>query len=68
MRNHKSLHAVRRRATTIRLAAAVSGVLAAASSHGQPAPENDESLEEVFVLGRGETRQVQSITAAQIEQ
>jgi iron complex outermembrane receptor protein len=47
---------------------AIGAVLAGAAAQAQQA-DNDSAdpLEEVIVLGRGETRQVQSITAQQIE-
>jgi iron complex outermembrane receptor protein len=57
----------RRATATLQLAAAISGVLLAAASQAQNAA-NDDTLEEVFVLGRGETRQVQSIGAQEIAQ
>jgi iron complex outermembrane receptor protein len=63
--------AAKRRLGATQLALAVSTVLWAAASHGveSAAPEsNAPSLDEVVVLGRGETRQVQSVTAEQIEQ
>lgn len=47
------------------LALAVHCVLCAVAAHAQ---ESQDTLEEVFVLGRGETRQVQSVSAKQIEQ
>jgi iron complex outermembrane recepter protein len=45
----------------------VGAVLLAGNAQGQTA-SNDTTLEEVFVLGRGETRQVQTVTAQQIDQ
>jgi iron complex outermembrane recepter protein len=49
------------------LALAVHCALLAFSAHAQQSGSSD-TLEEVFVLGRGETRQVQSISAKQMEQ
>ena len=47
---------------------AIGAVLAGAAAQAQQADNNAaDPLEEVIVLGRGETRQVQSITAQQIE-
>jgi iron complex outermembrane recepter protein len=50
---------------SIALSFAIGGVLAAASQ--LHASEASETVEEVVVLGRGETRQVQSITQQQID-
>ncbi len=51
-----------------KLVFAIGAVLAAAAAQAQQADSNAaDPLEEVIVLGRGETRQVQSITAQQIE-
>ena len=51
-----------------RLVFAIGAVLAGAAAQAQQADSNAaDPLEEVIVLGRGETRQVQSITAQQIE-
>ena len=50
------------------LAIVIHGVLSAAAAQAQSSTGGDkESLEEIFVLGRGETRQVQSVSAQQIE-
>jgi hypothetical protein len=50
-----------------RLVFAIGAVLAGAAAQAQQADSNAaDPLEEVIVLGRGETRQVQSITAQQI--
>lgn len=57
----------RRGAPTLQLALAIGGVLLAAASQAQNAGSGD-TVEEVFVLGRGETRQVQSIGAQEIAQ
>jgi len=52
--------------------AAIAGILAAASAHAAgPAPDPSAAgatVEEVIVLGRGETRQVQSVSALQLDQ
>jgi iron complex outermembrane receptor protein len=48
------------------LAAAVSAILSAAAQAQEPRRDSS-SLEEVIVLGRGETRQVQSVGAQQID-
>ena len=51
-----------------RLVFAIGAVLASAAAQAQQADNSAaDPLEEVIVLGRGETRQVQSITAQQIE-
>src|SRR5688572_20926133 len=50
------------------LALAIHGILLALPTDAQETGNSKETLEEVFVLGRGETRQVQSVSAKQIEQ
>jgi iron complex outermembrane recepter protein len=51
-----------------KLVFAIGAVLAGAAAHAQQQADNTtDPLEEVIVLGRGETRQVQAITAQQIE-
>lgn len=50
-----------------KLVFAIGAVLAAAAAQAQQAESTAGPLEEVIVLGRGETRQVQTITAQQIE-
>jgi iron complex outermembrane receptor protein len=68
MRNTQSSGAPRR---TLQLALAIGSTLLAAASQAQTAQrdkQGDDSLEEVLVLGRGETRQVQSIGAQEIDQ
>jgi outer membrane receptor protein involved in Fe transport len=50
------------------LALAVLAVLAASSAAAQGSAPADAELEEIVVFGRGETRQVQSVTTAQLEQ
>jgi iron complex outermembrane receptor protein len=49
------------------LAIAITAALTGAAQAQEP-PRPDDALEEVYVTGRGETRQVQTITARQIEQ
>jgi iron complex outermembrane receptor protein len=49
------------------MAFALQGACLATAASAQ-APADDASVDEVLVLGRGETRQVQTITAQQIEQ
>ena len=50
------------------LAASITSILLSASAHAQQTDAGaDRVVEEVIVLGRGETRQVQSITAQQME-
>ena len=51
----------------LRLAVAIAAALSA-HAQAQDSARADDAPEEVFVTGRGETRQVQSITARQIEQ
>ncbi|MFL6578500.1 MAG: TonB-dependent receptor [Povalibacter sp.] len=70
MRNHHSQGAWCRAGRLFSIAAAVQSVLFAAnaSAEAEAATEQDNrTLEEVFVLGQGETRQVQSINAQQID-
>src|SRR4051812_11599921 len=70
MRNHHSQGAWLRAGRLFSIAAAVHSVLFAAnaSAEAEAATEQDNrTLEEVFVLGQGETRQVQSINAQQID-
>lgn len=50
-----------------KLVFAIGAVLAAAAAQAQQTESGAGPLEEVIVLGRGETRQVQAITAQQIE-
>ena len=53
----------------LRIAVAVKLALLSSAGYAQDAQTTlDEELEHVIVLGRGETRQVQSVTARQIEQ
>lgn len=49
------------------LAVAVGSVLACAAARAQSESDDDSLVAEVVVLGRGETRQVQSITQEQID-
>jgi iron complex outermembrane recepter protein len=66
MRNFDSPGAVSRFAKTLPLAFACHCALFAAASHAA-GPSGGTTLEEVVVLGRGATRQMQSINAQQIE-
>src|SRR5262245_41584358 len=50
------------------LAFAIQSLLSVAAYAQDSAPRADRDVEEVTVTGRGETRQVQTITAQQIEQ
>jgi iron complex outermembrane receptor protein len=50
------------------LAAAIAAALSAMPARGQDAAASDAAVDEMFVLGRGETRQMQAITAQQIQQ
>ena len=48
---------------------AIASILAAAGAHAADAPANEgANVEEVIVLGRGETRQVQSVSAQELDQ
>jgi iron complex outermembrane receptor protein len=55
----------RRTITTLQMACVLQGACLAAAANAQ---DSDAPQDEILVLGRGETRQVQTITARQIEQ
>src|SRR5262245_47879985 len=50
------------------LAIAIAAAMTGAARAQEPARADDDALDEIFVTGRGQTRQVQTITAQQIEQ
>jgi iron complex outermembrane receptor protein len=52
---------------TLPLALALHGALLATAAHAQTADSAEDPIQEVVILGAGETRQVQSITAQQID-
>jgi iron complex outermembrane receptor protein len=56
-----------RYAPAMQIAFVLQAACLAAAAHAQPAADDNAVEEEVLVLGRGETRQVQTITAQQIE-
>src|SRR5512134_1195742 len=65
--NHKNNRALRH---AIRLALTLPAMLAA-NAYGQDADASDtasDAMQEVVVLGRGESRQVQQVSQAQIDQ
>ncbi|HLF11505.1 MAG TPA: TonB-dependent receptor, partial [Gammaproteobacteria bacterium] len=66
MSSTRCFHVVTRRSRHVALTV-VAAIFATAPHAQEPAPR-DDGVEEVFVLGRGETRQVQTVTAQQIEQ
>ncbi len=53
---------------TLQLALALQGVICVGVSHAQQSTDAAEKIQEVVVLGRGETRQVQEVSAQQIDQ
>ena len=57
----------RRAAVAVHMALATQGACLALAVNAQPA-DDDAAADEIVVLGRGETRQVQTVTAQQIEQ
>jgi iron complex outermembrane receptor protein len=67
MRNNTRGLERRRTHTSLCLALAINVALLSAAASAQEVQSEDE-LEHVIVLGRGETRQVQAVTARQIEQ
>jgi len=69
MKSRNSIEPIGPTLPMLPLAAAVAGALLAQAVEAQETPTSDERrLEEVLVTGRGETRQVQTITAEQIAQ
>jgi iron complex outermembrane receptor protein len=68
MNHTRRFAAVKRGLHLSKLGLAIGAACGALATHAQDTPSPEGAVDEVFVLGRGESRQVQVVTARQIEQ